>query len=51
MMAAATVTISSELIHYVRRAYDLALQEIATGQAVRKGVNGFTSQALPAYVI
>ena len=47
----AAVTISTTLIAHVRRLYDMALEDLASGHGVRRGINGFTNHALPAYVV
>lgn len=44
-------TISGDLIHHVRRLYEMALDDIAEGKGVRKGINGYTYHAFPAYII
>ena len=46
-----TVTVSGTLIGYVRRLYDRALEYLASGHGVRRGINGYTDSALPAYII
>lgn len=45
------VTVSGDLISHVRRIYEMALEDILSGKGVRRGVNGYTRHALPAYVI
>ena len=45
------VTISTTLIAHVRQLYDMALQDLASGRVVRKGINGYTHRAIPAYIV
>lgn len=47
----ASVTISTILIAHVRKLYNMALEDLISGHGVRKGVNGYTHHALPAYVV
>lgn len=45
------VTVSGDLIRHVRHIYEMALEDIASGKVVRRGINGYTHHALPAYVV
>jgi len=44
-------TISGNLIYHVRLYYKNSLHELASGNVVRYGINGYTNHAIPAYIL